>query len=48
MTSAEVLDEGSNEWQTGPRLPFGILYAEMVENKNERVVLIGGSSAAYP
>ena len=24
MSSVEILDEGSNEWQTGPELPFGI------------------------
>jgi N-acetylneuraminic acid mutarotase len=48
MSSVEILNEGSNEWQTGPRLPFGILYAEMVEEQNGGVVLIGGTSAAYP
>jgi hypothetical protein len=24
LSSVEILDEGSNEWQTGPELPFGI------------------------
>jgi hypothetical protein len=38
----EILDEGSNEWQTGPELPFGIYGSQMVEDQNGGVVLIGG------
>ncbi len=26
LSSVEILDEGSNEWQTGSELPFGIGY----------------------
>jgi hypothetical protein len=42
LSSVEILDEGSNEWQTGPELPFGIGYSQMVEDQNGGVVLIGG------
>ncbi len=34
LSSVEILDEGSNEWQTGPELPFGIDLSQMVEDKN--------------
>ncbi len=44
LSSVEILDEGSNEWQTGPELPFGIAGSQMVEDQNGGVVLIGGSS----
>jgi hypothetical protein len=44
LSSVEILDEGSNEWQTGPELPFGIYGSEMVEDQNGGVVLIGGQS----
>jgi hypothetical protein len=46
LSSVEILDEGSNEWQTGPKLPFGIGYSEMVEDQNGGVVLIGGYSSS--
>ncbi len=42
LSSVEILDEGSNEWQTGPKLPFGISNSQMVEDQNGGVVLIGG------
>jgi N-acetylneuraminic acid mutarotase len=42
LSSVEILDEGSNEWQTGPELPFGITASQMVEDQNGGVVLIGG------
>jgi hypothetical protein len=42
LSSVEILDEGSNDWQTGPELPFGIDLSQMVEDKNGGVVLIGG------
>jgi hypothetical protein len=45
LSSVEILDEGSNEWQTGPELPFGIDYSQMVEDQNGGVVLIGGYSS---
>ncbi len=44
LSSVEILDEGSNEWQTGPELPFGIWFSQMVEDQNGGVVLIGGYS----
>jgi hypothetical protein len=42
LSSVEILDEGSNEWQTGPELPFGIDESQMVKDQNGGVVLIGG------
>ncbi len=46
LSSVEILDEGSNEWQTGPELPFGIWESQMVEDQNGGVVLIGGRSSS--
>jgi hypothetical protein len=46
LSSVEILDEGSNEWQTGPELPFGIYRSKMVEDQNGGVVLIGGKSSS--
>jgi hypothetical protein len=46
LSSVEILHEGSNEWQTGPELPFGIQRSQMVEDQNGGVVLIGGSSSS--
>ncbi len=45
--SVEILDLGSNEWRNGPDLPFGIAKAQMVEDKNGGVVLVGGYSDIY-
>ena len=45
LSSVEILDEDSNEWQTGPELPFGISSSQMVEDQNGGVVLIGGGSS---
>jgi len=42
LSSVEILDEGSYEWQTGPELPFGIADSQMVADQNGGVVLIGG------
>ncbi len=44
LSSVEILDEESKEWQTGPELPFGIDDSQMVEDQNGGVVLIGGYS----
>jgi hypothetical protein len=44
LSSVEILDEGFNEWQTGPELPFGIFSSQMVEDQNGGVILIGGYS----
>jgi hypothetical protein len=46
LSSVEILDEGSNEWQTGSELPFGIYRSQMVEDQNGGVVLIGGESSS--
>jgi hypothetical protein len=46
LSSVEILDEGSNEWQTGPELPFGAIDSQMVEDQNGGVVLIGGISSS--
>jgi hypothetical protein len=46
LSSVEILDEGSNEWQTGPELPFEIYGSQMVDDQNGGVVLIGGYSSA--
>jgi hypothetical protein len=46
LSSVEILHEGSNEWQTGPELPFGISESQMVEDQNGGVILIGGDSSS--
>ncbi len=46
LSSVEILDEGSNEWQTGPELPFGIDESQMVEDQHGGAVLIGGVSSS--
>ncbi len=46
LSSVEILIEGSKEWETGPELPFGIWAAQMVEDQNGGVVLIGGQSSS--
>jgi hypothetical protein len=45
LSSVEILHEGSNKWQTGPELPFGIASSQMVEDQNGGVVLIGGGAS---
>jgi hypothetical protein len=44
LLSVEILDEGSNGWQTGTGLPFGIAGSQLVEDQNGGVFLIGGQS----
>jgi hypothetical protein len=46
LSSVEILHESSNEWQTGPELPFGIGFSQIVEDQNGGVVLIGGESSS--
>jgi hypothetical protein len=46
LSSVEILDEGYNEWQTGPELPLGIIASQMVEDQNGGVVFIGGESSS--
>ena len=48
LSSSEILDVASNEWKTGPELPFGIHKAQMVEDPNGGVILIGGGSESIP
>jgi hypothetical protein len=47
LSSVEILHEGSNEWQTGPELPFVIDISQMVEDQNGGVILIGGRSSSF-
>ena len=47
ISKVEILDEGSNKWQTGPELPFGITESQMVEDQNGGVVLIGGLGSSF-
>jgi hypothetical protein len=47
FSSVEILDLGANEWRKGPDLPFGIDLAQMVEDPNGGVVLVGGRSDFY-
>jgi hypothetical protein len=47
LSSVEILGEASNEWQTGPELPFVMFRSQMVEDQNGGVALIGGISSAY-
>jgi N-acetylneuraminic acid mutarotase len=46
LSSVEILDKSSNEWQTGPELPFEIRSSQLVEDQNGGVVLIGGESSS--
>ncbi len=46
LSSVEILDEGSNEWHTGPELSFGIYESQMIEDQNGGVILIGGYSSS--
>ncbi len=46
LSSVEILNAGSNEWQAGPELPFGIKMSQMADDQNGGVVLIGGYSVS--
>ncbi len=46
LSSVEILDEGANQWRDGPMLPYGIDSANVVEDRNGGVVLVGGESAS--
>jgi N-acetylneuraminic acid mutarotase len=46
LSSVEMLAEGSNLWQIGPELPFGIWRPQMIEDQNGGVVFIGGQSSS--
>jgi hypothetical protein len=42
MSSVEIMDLDSKEWRKGPALPFGIYEAQMVEDQNGGVIIVGG------
>ena len=42
LSSVEILDDGSSEWQTGPELPFPNGGASLVEDSQGGVLIIGG------
>ena len=44
LSSVEILEEGANEWVTGPELPREISSSSMVEYSDGGVFLIGGYS----
>ncbi len=44
ISSVEVLDEGSNQWRTGPEAPLPMRQFQLVTDQNGGVVLIGGGS----
>ena len=44
LSSVEILDDGADEWRTGPELPIPIAGSTMVKHPDGGVVLIGGSS----
>jgi hypothetical protein len=46
LSSVEILDEGSNQWKTGPELPLAIFVSQMIEDQNGGVALIGGESSS--
>jgi hypothetical protein len=41
---AEILNESSSMWETGPELPISIIGSQMIEESNGGVILIGGTS----
>ncbi len=45
LSSTEILNENMNGWIEGPRLPFGIKYAQIVEEPGGGVILVGGVSS---
>ncbi len=48
LSSVEILDEGSNEWKTGPELLSAFARSQMIGSPDGGVVLIGGDSASDP
>jgi hypothetical protein len=47
LSSVEILNKSSNEWQSGPELPFNIDLSQMIEDQKGGVVLVGGRSSLY-
>ena len=46
LDSVEVLDAGSTTWRAGPKLPIKNLAAQLVQDQNGGIILIGGSPDA--
>ena len=44
LSSTEILNENMNGWMEGPKLPFGIKDAQIVEEPGGGVILVGGDS----
>ncbi len=47
-STTEVLDQLNGEWRQGPALPFGIDEAQLVEDADGGVVLVGGQAEGMP
>ena len=43
LDSVEVLDAGSTTWRAGPKLPTKNFAAQLVQDQNGGIILIGGS-----
>ncbi len=48
LSTTEVLDQSNGEWRQGPALPFGIKEAQLVEDADGGVVLVGGQAEGMP
>jgi len=48
ISTTEVLDQSNGEWRQGPALPFGIYGAQLVEDADGGVVLVGGYAEGMP
>jgi hypothetical protein len=48
ISTTEVLDQFNGEWRQGPALPFGIDEAQLVEDADGGVVLVGGYAEGMP
>ena len=44
LSSVQILDEGATEWRKGPELPIKIEDAQLVEDEDGGVILVGGKS----
>ncbi len=48
LSTTEILDQSNGEWRQGPALPFGIAFAQLVEDADGGVVLVGGEAEGMP
>jgi hypothetical protein len=48
LSSVEILDPGSNTWRSGPVLPMAREFAQMVEDHDGGVVVVGGNAQTFP